>query len=357
MPPAKNKATSKAKSKKTTARRRKTRSSKLSLLKLSLRQWIGVSLAAAAIVTTGWLLIGKQVAGFTNSNKLHVTTSFYPLYFFTSEIAGDRATVINIIPAGADAHGYEPSPQAIADAYRSDVFIYHHGDMEPWAAKFAQDYKHTLVETSRNIDLQLIPDEHAHAHHDHTHDHDQHNHEHEQSLRRDPHIWTDPVLAMQMVESITQGLTQADPDNASFYHAQSASVKNQLSNLHEQFSQGLAHCQQRTVITSHAAFSYLADRYNLEITPIAGLTPEQEPSANKLAELSNLVTKQGITTIFFENQANSRLADTLARETGVKTSVLDPLESIRPEDLNQGANYFSIQRRNLENLRSALGCS
>ena len=110
-------------------------------------------------------------------------------------------------------------------------------------------------------------------------------------------------------------------------------------------------------MTSHAAFAYLADRYDLEQVPLVGVSPEAEPDARDIERLVDEVRRTGATTVFFEPLVSSRLAETVAREAGVSTAVLDPLEGLTAEQEDGGADYFSVMRRNLAALRAALGCT
>src|SRR6185369_16467104 len=138
--------------------------------------------------------------------------------------------------------------------------------------------------------------------------------------------------------------------------ANAEDYKTKLTELAGRFEQGLATCQLRTIVTSHAAFGYLAKRYNIDVESIAGVSPEVEPSAAKLAELSALVKSKGIKYVFFESLVPTRLADTIAAETGAKTLVFDPIEGVSDAAQKQGKNYITIQEQNLANLRTALAC-
>ena len=122
-------------------------------------------------------------------------------------------------------------------------------------------------------------------------------------------------------------------------------------------ARGLAHCERREIVTSHAAFAYLADRYDLEQVPLVGVSPEAEPDPRDIERLIDEVARTGATTVFFEPLVSSRLAETVAREAGVSTAVLDPLEGLTSEQEESGGDYFSVMRQNLAALRAALGCT
>jgi zinc transport system substrate-binding protein len=265
-----------------------------------------------------------------NSKRLKVAASYYPLYDFAKQVAGNKADIQNLTPVGTEPHDYEPSPSVLISAERSDVFVYNGGHMEPWAQKFLTDYDHTAVKASQGITLKT---------------------------GQDPHFWLDPVLAQKIVDSIRDGLSKADPANKTYYAQNASAYKKKLATLDKAYRAGLASCQQHTVISSHEAFSYLADRYGFTVESIAGISPEEEPSISRLADLSNLVKASGIHYVFFESLVSPRLADTIAHETGAKTLVFDPIEGLSETDQKLGKNYIGIQYENLANLKKALACS
>lgn len=298
------------------------------------------SIALVALVTAGlFFAINRNSLGDQDANKLQVTASYYPLYDFAKHVGGDKVQVTNMTPAGAEPHDYEPSPKALASAQKAKVFIYNGGHLEPWVDNFVKDYKQTAVKASDGIDALTAADE-----------------EHPSQQVKDPHFWLDPVLAQQIIDNIQTGFANADPANKDYYAHNASQYKAELAQLDTDYRQGLASCQLHTVISSHDAFSYLGKRYGLTIASIAGLSPDEEPSAGKLAELSKLVRKESINYVFFESLASPHLADTIARETGAKTLVFDPIEGLTDADQKQGKNYLSIQHENLEHLRTALAC-
>jgi zinc transport system substrate-binding protein len=172
----------------------------------------------------------------------------------------------------------------------------------------------------------------------------------------DPHYWLDPVLAKQVVEQIRDGLLRADPINAPYYSRRADDYMVKLNDLNRDIQTGLETCAQHTIVTSHDAFGYFAERYHLTVTSIAGISPDQEPSPAKLAELTTLIKNEGIHYIFFEKLVSPRLAETLAHETGAQTAVFDTIEGVTNEDQQKGKDYLSIQRDNLASLRSSLSC-
>ena len=107
-------------------------------------------------------------------------------------------------------------------------------------------------------------------------------------------------------------------------------------------------------MVSHEAWGYLCDAYGLTEVGIAGLDPEAEPDAQSMAEISDKVRDDGVTTIFYEDLASPKVAQVIASETGASVERLNPLEGLTDDELAQGEDYFSVMRSNLEELRAAL---
>ncbi len=287
-------------------------------------------LLAVLLVAVGAFVAATLHKSSKQSSKLQVVASYYPLYDFAKNVGGNKVQVSNMTPAGAEPHDYEPSPRSLVDAQKADVFIFNGGTLEPWTGKFIQDYHGTLVKGGSGIPL---------------------------LKNNNPHFWLDPLLAQKIVDNIRDGLVKADPANKTYYLANAKAYNAKLAKLDADIRNGLQTCKLRTVVSSHDAFGYYAARYGLDVIAIAGMSPDEEPSAARLAELSNIVREKGIKYIFFESLVSPRLADTIAQETGAKTQVFDPVEGLSDVAQKQGKNYISVQRENLKNLRAALACS
>ncbi len=164
----------------------------------------------------------------------------------------------------------------------------------------------------------------------------------------DPHVWLDPIRFAQAVERIGAELGGEAP---------ARQLASQLRALDGEYREGLANCQRRELVTTHDAFGYLADRYGLEVIPITGLSPEVEPSPRDLEAIANLVEDRGVTTVYTETLLSPEIGETVAREAGAKTAVLNPLEGLTEDELARGEDYFSVMEANLAALRDGLGCS
>ncbi len=281
----------------------------------------------------------SQVATTNPANKIQVVGTFYPLAHFARQAGGDYVDVVNITPAGAEPHDYEPTPQDIVKAYNAKVFIMNGGGVDTWAEKIQTDLESKgviVVNMSKDIQLMEAPAG--------------------TEFSADPHIWLDPVLAEQEVGLIRDALIKADPAHANAYNKNASDYITQLKNLDNQYKTGLASCQLHDIVTSHAAFGYMAKRYGLTQIPIAGLSPDAEPSSQQLAQIVQLVKQNHIKYVFFETLVSPKLSQTIANATGAQIIAFNPLEGLTDNEIQSGKTYISVMQDNLSALRTALQC-
>lgn len=283
------------------------------------------------------------------TDKLQVVTTFYPMYDFTKNVVGDNGEVSVLMKAGTEPHDYEPSAKDIAKIADSDVFVYNSEEMETWVGSVLKniDTKKTVV-IDASKEIKLLEGSHEEEDEDHDHDHEGHSHAH------DPHVWLDPVLAKEEVNAIKEGLIQADKTNKASYEKNAKTYSDKLDALNEKFEVSLKDAKNRTFVTQHAAFAYLAARYDLKQVAISGISPDQEPSPAKLAELNDFVKENNIKVIYFEETASPKIAKTLAKETGATLAVLSPIEGITKEDQDQGIDYIKVMENNLKALQETI---
>jgi zinc transport system substrate-binding protein len=304
------------------------------------KKYISILILVLAVV--GVVLIvthAKKNESITEEGKISVSTSFYPLYYLATEIGGDKAVVSNITPAGAEPHDFEPTPGDIARIENSKLLILQGASLEAWGTDVKKniDMNHTMVITvGEDLMTQKVVEE-------------------GESIT-DPHTWLSPKLASAMADKILAGFIAVDPTNAAYYETNGAKLKAELTALDMEYKKGLASCASRDIVTSHAAFGYLASAYGLNQVAISGVSPDAEPSPKELAEVADFVKKNGVKYIFFESLVSPKLSETIARETGAETMVLDPIEGIAPEDLAKGVDYMAVMRSNLHNLETVLEC-
>jgi zinc transport system substrate-binding protein len=306
-----------------------------------------VALAATVLVTAGC----RDSAPKAQSLRPTVIASIYPLYDFARQVAGDRAEVISLVPAGVEPHDWEPSPRDAARIEKAAMFVYNGAGFDPGAerlAKSANAGRTVIIEATAGLPLLHI-EVPAHER-EHTHAKAQ------PMAAHDPHVWLDPNLARAQVEAIRAGFVKVDPGNGEHYAKRATDYTARLRTLHDAFESGLARCRRRHFVVSHAAFTYLAHRYSLLQVPLMGMSPEAEPSPASLATAVRVVRRLGAKVIFFETLVTGRLAETLAAEVGATTMVLNPVEGLTPDEEKAGKDYVALMEANLANLRTALEC-
>lgn len=299
------------------------------------------ALAPVAVLVLLLAACSQSSGGAATNGKIPVVANFYPVHEAVQRIGGKRVQATNLTPAGAEPHDLELTPKQVDQILDADLLLYMGGGFQPALEETVQDRTNGVT-----VDLLAAMSSHLRKI------------EGEESLPggTDPHVWLDPMLMASLAGEVGAALARADPAGAPEYQRNAAAYRSEIEGLHQEFSEGLRDCDRRVIVTAHAAFGYLAARYGLMQESIAGVSPEAEPDPRRLAELADLVKRQGVTTIFTEELVSPRVAETLAREAGVRTAVLNPLEGLTREELTQGEDYASVMRQNLSTLRVALGC-
>lgn len=306
---------------------------------------------------------GQQTAepsdGTPQPTKIKVVASVYPVYEFVRQVGGDKVEIDLLVPAGAEPHEWEPSAKDLVKVKNAKLFFFHGANFEHWIGKVvAKDVlgATAAVEISKGIELKAgTPHSHNHSHDHGEHKHTDNNKSDHTEGEIDPHVWLDPVLAQQEVSTIAEALAAVDTANAAYYRENAINYNQELQKLHEEYQSSLQNVKQRTIITTHAAFGYLAARYRLEQVAIMGLSPDAEPTPEKMADIIKVCRERQINYIFSETIVSSKLAETLAKEAGAKVLVLHPVDAVTPDEAKQGKDYLTLMRENLANLKQALG--
>lgn len=294
--------------------------------------------------------------------KLSVYASFYTMYDFAVKIGGDKAEVVNMVPAGMEPHDWEPSASDIAGLENASVFVYNGAGMEHWAEDILETLQNpnlTVVEASAGIELMEghhdhDEDEHEDEdHEDENHEEDE-DHEEEHEEEYDPHVWLSPLSAKREMENIKNAFVQADPANRDDYEANYTKYAAEFDALDQEFKDALSPLPNKDIIVSHQAFGYLCAAYGLNQIPIEGLAPDSEPDPARMAEIIDFANEHQVKVIFFEELVSPKVAETIADAIGAETQVLSPIEGLGDEEQAAGDDYFSVMRQNLESLRNAL---
>ncbi|SCL42079.1 zinc transport system substrate-binding protein [Micromonospora pallida] len=309
-----------------------------------------------AATTTALLALGAVTAcsdgaSGNDPERVDVVAAFYPLEFVSERVGGDAVTVANLAKPGAEPHDLELNPGQVGQVSEAELIVYLKG-FQP-----AVDEAVDQNGGDRAFDVTTVQPllDAAAGGHDHEGEPGGEEHSEEEGGGKDPHVWLDPTRLATIGEKLAERLGKADPDHAADYTARAKALRTELEKLDTEYAQGLKTCQRRELVVSHTAFGYLTERYQLEQIGLSGLTPENEPSPQRLAEVTEEAREHQATTIFFETLVSPKVAETIAREVGAKTAVLDPIEGLSAE--NADGDYFSVMRSNLQTLRTALGCS
>lgn len=287
------------------------------------------------------------------ADDLTIVASFYPAAWLAGQVAGDHATVTTLTQPGVEAHDLELTGRQVAAVQEADLVVYLSGFQSAVDDAVEAADREATVDLAANVEPVESDDDDDHEHaHDHGDNHADHDHDHGGV---DPHLWLDPRNLPAPAHAIAHALGEAAPDLADEFEANAEALVAELETLHGEFETGLATCDRRTFVVSHAAFGHLALAYDLDQVAIAGIDPSSEPSSAELARITDEIRATGVTTVFTERLGTSALAATVAREAGVETDVLDPIEGLTDETAEE--DYLSLMRQNLEALRGANGCT
>jgi len=286
------------------------------------------SILIAIIVLLTFLTAKKETT--VPSGKPTVVVSTFSLYEAACAVAGDTLHIRSIVPLGSDAHLFSPNPTHVADISKSQLFIYNGKGFETWV----EPLKNTLPKTMSVMDMST----------------------HVTLLQNDPHYWLDIDNMIKITQTLDGQFSKLSPANTELFHKNATAYIIQLEKLKADYATGLHECKNRTLITNHDAFGYLAHANKLENISVIGLSSDEQPSAKTISKIVELVQKHKIKTIFFEELISDNVAQTIAKETGAKAQPLQPLENISEDELKLHQNYLTIMENNLKKLREAMEC-
>src|SRR3712207_193533 len=285
--------------------------------------------------------------------KIKVVTSNYPMYDFTKKIAGDTLEIANLVPPGTEPHDWEPSVQDIAQLEEAKAFIYNEAGMEGWVEKVLESLNNKellVVEASQRVVL-LKAEEHEEEEHEHEHHHEEHHHHHHGEW--DPHVWLSLRAAQIEMENIKNLLIEVNPEQKAFYEENYQKAVKEFQALDDEFKTTLADFKGKEIVVAHEAFAYLCRDYDLHQLGIEGVFADSEPSPAKMKEIIDFVKEHQVKVIFFESLVSPKVAEAIAKETGAKTDMLNPIEGLTEEEMASGKEYLSVMRENLEALKKA----
>jgi len=280
-----------------------------------------IALSASALAACG-------ASPNAESGKTQVVAAFYPLAEAVRWVGGDLVSVTDLTPPGAEPHDLELTANQVDAIRDADLAVVTGGAFQPSVEDAARQRGGPTLIAIKSPGIK----------------------------GSDPHVWLDPETMSLVVNSTAAALAKVDPEHSQAYKRRAIATNNRLEALDIEMAAGLAECDRRVIVTSHDSFDRLGARYRIRVESIAGFSPEEEPNPRRIAELSDLVKKDGVTVIFTEELVSPRVAEVLAREVGIDTAVLSPIEGLTSKSSARGDDYFSLMRGNLSRLESALGC-
>ena len=277
-----------------------------------------------------------------SKKKVTVTAAFFPLAAAVAQVGGSLVKVTNLTPAGVEPHDIELNTQQAESVLDADLAVVVGNGFQPAVEDIAADRDGPTLNVLKALPINA-GDKKV---------------EEGDATALDPHVWLDPVLYQSVVDAIASALSKVDPDHAADYTANAVAYNAKLATLNTEYETGLANCSRQLLVTAHEAFGWLTQRYGLTPEGIAGISPDAEPNPQRLADLTDLVEKKGVTTIYTEDLVSPKVARTLAREAGgLKTATLNPLEGLTAKQTKAGATYISEMQDNLQAIQKGLGCS
>jgi zinc transport system substrate-binding protein len=274
-----------------------------------------------------------------------VLASFYPLAYVAERLVAPDGIVENLTQPGVEPHDLELTGQQVGSIADADLVLYLHGFQPAVDEAVEQNADDHSLDVAETVDPLPAAEEESHEDEDGDHG----------DLEGDPHVWLDPANLAAISQAVADELAEVVPDRADAVQDRADELIAELNALDEEFDSGLAQCERRVFVTSHEAFGYLADRYDLEQVGISGLSPDAEPSPARLAEVQEVVQAEGVTTIFYETLVSPKVAETMAEDLDLATAVLDPIEGLTDDTADE--DYLTLMRANLDALRKANGCS
>ncbi len=317
---------------------------------------LALAVTVTALATTGCGRPEATSAG--SSSRTSVAAAFYALEYVVGRVGGDHVDVTGLTKPGLEPHDLELTPRQVGAVVDADLVVYLKGFQPAVDDAVGQGEAAKALDASTVVQMAA---EHAdggheeHAEDEHGGDAGEGAGEHAHEGAGDPHFWLDPTRVATFATAVAKRLAAVDADHAADYTANAERLGGELAALDRDYRDGLRQCERRTFVTSHSAFGYLAERYYLQQVPIAGLSPEVEPSPGRLEEVQDVVRSEDVTTIFYETLTAPDVAESMARDLGVRTDVLDPVEGIT--DASPGRDYLAVMRANLDALRKANGCA
>ena len=261
-------------------------------------------------------VIALGLAALQAEAKFKVVTTFTVIQDIAQNVAGDAATVESITKPGAEIHEYEPTPKDIVKAQSADLILWNGLNLERWFGRFFQNIKDkpAVVVTEGITPLSIYEGPYKDA--------------------PNPHAWMSPSNALIYVENIKNAFVKYDPQNADTYQKNAAAYAEKIKQLDKPLREKLAQipADQRWLVTSEGAFSYLAKDYDLKEGYLWPINAEQQGTPQQVRKLIDLVKKNHIPVVFSESTVSAKPAQQVAKESGAKYGGVLYVDSLSAAD-------------------------
>lgn len=315
----------------------------MSKIKSNIKRLIATALSLTMLVNVSACGQNKE----KDSSKIQIMATLFPQYDFAREIGGDKVEVTMLLSPGMESHSFDPTPSDIVSINKSDLFIYTGKYMETWADTIIDsiDEKNVYV---LDVSNGIVLDKEEHS--DEEEQEEEHYHEYE------PHIWTSPINAMQMVDNILEALVEIDPENEAYYTDNANSYKEELSKLDKDFKEVVANGNRTDIyFGGRFAMYYFAKEYGLNcIAAYDSCSSETEPSAGQVASIIDSMRENDAKVVFYEELVNPQVATTIAEAVDGQTLLLHSCHNVSKEEFENGVTYLDLMKQNVINLEEGL---
>ena len=286
-----------------------------------------------------------------DSDGFTVVCSIFVPYDFARQVAGDRANVKMLLPAGVESHSYEPTPSDIITIENADVFLYVSEHTETWVSQIVDSLSRNDVKT---VDMAETLGIEVHDHH-HEHEEEHEKHEHEEG-ETDEHVWTNLETAADMVKLTADVLSESDPENADYYRSNADAYIEKILALRDDFAELVSTSKRREIVSgSRFAMKNFTEEFGIDFTAaFDSCVDNTEPSAGVMAKIIDTINDDNIPVIFYEELTEPKIARAVSLETGAKMLLLHSCHNISASELKSGASYLSLMTQNYNNLKEAL---
>jgi zinc transport system substrate-binding protein len=272
----------------------------------------------------------------TTGDAITVAASFYPIAEIVSRVGGVKVSVVNLTPAGTDAHEVELTAKQLQELQDAKITFYLGENYQPSVQKAISSLKGSSVDL-----LTVVPTSGFSC----------------DTCEINPHVWLDPANMILMTRQVEKSLSASRPELATYFSEQASAFVAELTTLGNSIDAAFTQCESTTLVTAHDAFHYLAQRAHLGVYSVAHITPDAQLSAQELEKLIATLQSKKVFTVFSEELIDSPLVVTVAQKLGATTDTLNPLEGLTNADIKAGKNYITVQGDNIARIAKGLKCS